>query len=373
VGHALACHPALSRRSFLTIPSALLAGRAFADAPGKGHQFPSAITRYNDPATEFPVARITDPEHTSLLPAHNNHAVSRHNNFLLHASDMTGRFEAFRLDLKSGQSRQLTEAVKLDPQSVTLFADDRGFAYIDDQRLVISTLPGLRTRPLSLDHVRAANFSDDAMYASVVQYDGSRYKLSLVQVATGVVIPLAESDEEIHSALPRPRRASVVYQRGVSELWLANYDGQQNYRLRIADGGTGPAEWSPDGRSLLYLNYPADPHRLHNIREFVPDTNEDKRVSDTSQFVSFERNADASVFVGSSGSKASPFVLLLVRAVRREFTICEHRASDPRMVSPRFAPNSQRVYFASDRHGKPAVYTMSVDKLVTETEGAPLP
>jgi oligogalacturonide lyase len=116
------------------------------------------------------------------------------------------------------------------------------------------------------------------------------------------------------------------------------------------------------------LNYPADRRRLHNIREFVPDTNEDASVADTSQFVGFERNGDASVFAGASGSKASPHVLLLVRAVKRELTLCEHRASDPGMVSPIFSPNSQTVFFVSDRHGKPAIYCMAVEKLVAETD-----
>ncbi len=164
------------------------------------------------------------------------------------------------------------------------------------------------------------------------------------------------------------RRASVLYRREVCGLWLANYDGQQNYRLRLAEGETGPASWSPDGRSVLYLNYPAEPHKLHAMREFTPDTNEDTHIADTTQFIGFERNADASVFVGASGSKASPHVLLLVRSVKRELTLCEHRASDPRMVSPVFSPNSQNIFFGSDQHGKPAIYSMAVEKLVSETD-----
>jgi oligogalacturonide lyase len=86
--------------------------------------------------------------------------------------------------------------------------------------------------------------------------------------------------------------------------------------------------------------------------------------------VSFGANADSSVFVGASGSKASPYLLLLVRSVRRELTLCEHRASDPRLVSPQFSPNSQRVFFQSDRHGKMAIYSMRVEKLVEETESS---
>ena len=138
----------------------------------------------------------------------------------------------------------------------------------------------------------------------------------------------------------------------------------------MAEGGVGPALWSPEGRSVYYLSYPEDPHKLHALREFVPDSNEDLGVANTSQFVGIGRNTDASVFVGASGSKASPYVLLLVRAVKRELTLCEHRATDPAIVSPVFAPNSQHVYFGSDRHGKRAIYSIAVEKLVEETETA---
>jgi oligogalacturonide lyase len=186
-------------------------------------------------------------------------------------------------------------------------------------------------------------------------------------MAKGTAETLAEGEEEISGPNPRPKRASVLYRRGEG-LWLANYNGKQNYRLRVAEGGIGPALWSPEGRSIFYLSYPEDPHKLHALREFVPDANEDSAVANTSQFVGIGRNADASVFVGASGSKASPYVLLLVRAVKRELTLCEHRASDPAMVAPVFAPNSQHVYFGSDRHGKPAIYSIAVEKLVEETE-----
>jgi oligogalacturonide lyase len=38
------------------------------------------------------------------------------------------------------------------------------------------------------------------------------------------------------------------------------------------------------------------------------------------------------------------------------------------MVTPMFTPSSQRIFFTSDRDGKPAIYTMSVEKLVESTD-----
>ena len=85
-------------------------------------------------------------------------------------------------------------------------------------------------------------------------------------------------------------------------------------------------------------------------------------------FASFGFNRDSSVFVGASGNAASPVVLILLRVTRRELTLCEHRASDPSAVAPQFSPDSQRIYFQSDREGKPAIYCMRVEKLVEKTE-----
>lgn len=365
------CGPAaLSRRSFLaSLPA--VAGFA-AEITGKGRAFPSAVTRYADPATEFPVSRLTDPAHTCLLPPHYARAISRRSNFLLYVSDITGRYEAFRMDLKNGQSRQLTEAEDLDPASVTLLPDDHGFCYFDGNRLISANLASLHTREVyrvSEGFTRGGGLSiaEDGQHAAVIEKQSLTHRLQLVQMVSGTATKLVECEDEIRDPIPRPRRASMLYARA-GGVWLANYDGQHNYRLRVAEGTTGPALWNPDGRTVLYLNYPQDPHKLHDVREFTPDANEDRMLANTSQFVQFGCNTDASVFVGASGSKASPYVLLLVRAVHREMTLAEHRASDPAMVAPIFAPNSQRVYFASDQHGKPAIYAMSVDKFVEETD-----
>jgi len=364
------------RRLLSAAPAAYLAaltGRASAD---KTKPIPSGYFRYKDPSTEFQVLRLTDPAFTSVLPAHYGRAISRKGNFLLYASDVAGRMEVFRMEVKSGISRQLTEQEGLDPASLTLAADERSFCCMAAGRLLAVNLGNEKVRevyriPAGFEAGSGMSLAEDGLYTALIEKKGSAHRLRLIRMADGMATTLAEADgsadNEMRDPIIRPRRASVLYSKD-GGLWLANYDGQQNYRLRVAEGETGPANWSPDGRSVLYLNYPADRRRLHNIREFIPDTNEDASVADTTQYVAFERNGDASVFTGASGSKASPHVLLLVRAVKRELTLCEHRASDPGRVSPIFSPNSQSVFFGSDQHGKWAIYSMAVEKFVSETD-----
>jgi len=362
-----------SRRLFL----ASLPGVCVAATTGKGSLSPSVVTRYADPTTEFPVFRLTDPAYTSALPPHYARAVSRKGNFLIYAGDESGSTQAYRLDLKTGQARLLTDAENFDPACFTLVTDERSICYIDSGRLYLSSLATLRPRQVyqSPEGYRPTglNLTHDGLSAALVEKKDSHYRLQWIRMMDGMTTTLADVDREddrISDPSPRPRRASVLYRRA-GGVWLANVDGKQNYRLRLADGQAAAATWSPEGRTVLYLNVPVDPHKLRNLREFTPDSNEDKAISDTTQYACFERNADGSVFVGASGSKASPHVLLLVRTVSREFTLCEHRASDPSKVSPIFSPNSQNVFFSSDQHGKPAIYRIAVDKLVETTEETP--
>ena len=340
----------------------------------KGRLFPSEAWRFVDPATEFELDRLTDPAHTSRLPAYYNRAVSKRGGFMLFCSDRTGSFQAFRMDLASGGTRQLTDAEALDPPSVTLMPDERAFCYFDGPVLRLASLASLRERevyfvPDGWKRCPGASVTGDGLYAVFGESNGTTARLRLVSLLRKTpVATLAEAPFEVADPVARPRRAQVLYRQGDKALWLVNFDGQQNRRLMTAPGALGPAQWAPDGRTIFYLNFPEIKQQLNSLRELTPDENTDKLLAQTSQFVQFAVNGDASVFVGASRNRASPHLLLLVRLARRELTLCEHRSSDPALVAPVFAPDSQKVYFQSDKHGKPAIYRLAVERFVEKTE-----
>jgi oligogalacturonide lyase len=118
---------------------------------------------------------------------------------------------------------------------------------------------------------------------------------------------------------------------------------------------------------LLLRDVPAGNVFVSEIHEIIPETGAEQCVARTSQFAAFAPNSDGSVYVGASRSKAQPTVILLVRSVQRELTLCEHRASRPVSVSPVFSPDSRRVYFQSDHQGKSALYSVNVELLVEPT------
>ncbi len=325
--------------------------------------------KYRDPATEFELTRLTDPAASScFLPAAPKRAISQRNNVLIYCSDRTGTPQVFRMDLKNGESRQITTASSLDMSTVSMLPDDRSVCYCDGESIEVA---GARRRTIYTPDegwARAEAFAvtDDGNHVVLSEKKGDRLRLRLVTMARQSGVTIADSAIPVTAVAPRPKRAGILYTRE-DGLWLVNYDGQQNRKLRTGQGSIGAALWSADGRSIYYIHQPAG-SKARELRECTPDSNEDKFVAPTTQFVAFTRNSDASVFVGVSGSKASPYILLLLRLARRELTVAEHRASDAKAVAVQFSPNSQRLFYQTDREGKPAIYSMALERFVELTE-----
>jgi oligogalacturonide lyase len=362
----------VSRRT--AILSALAAARLRAAV--QPPSFPSDWKRFADSATEFEVFRLTDPAYSSSLPAHYSRAISRNNGFLLFCCDRTGSPQAFRMDLRTGDTRQLTETQALDGSSLTLTPDSRSFCYFAGRSLWLASLSNLRAReiytiPDGWERCPGMSVGPDGTHAVFAERQGERSRLRLEPLGRGDTATVIEARFPISDPIMRLLRAQVLYRQADAALWLVNSDGKQNRRLSLAPGRIGPANWAPDGKTLLYLSFPEDRSQLNSIRECDPDANTDKPVAKTSQFASFGFNRNTSVFVGASRNAASPAVLLLLRINGRELTICEHRASHAEEVAPLFEPDAQRIYFQSDRGGKPVLYCMHVEKLVEKiTEDA---
>ena len=213
-----------------------------------------------------------------------------------------------------------------------------------------------------------ASVDRDGNHAYFIERQGNGTRLRTAALSNGKAHTVLEAAFPMSDPIARPGRPQALYRQGDEGLWLADSEGKSKRRLMLAEGRIGPANWAPDGKTVLYLSFPPDPTQLNAIREYVPEAETDRLVARTSQFVHFGFNRDTSVFTGASRNAASPTVLILLRVTRRELTLCEHRASHPETVAPMFSPDSQKVYFQSDRDGKPAIYGISVERLVEKTE-----
>jgi Tol biopolymer transport system component len=338
-----------------------------------GAVYAPEISQYQDLSTGFPVIRLTDPACSSYLPHPCGRFISRKRGYLIHASDRGGSLQAFRMDMKSGQNRQLTNAADLDPSSVTLLAGEKYFAYFDGRTMYRASMRNFRARPvyeIAEGYERGEGFcvSSDGRQAVIVEIGGEQSRIRLVDIRRRSASTVLGTEGAVSYPMPRPKRPSILFRGPDNALWMIDYSGKNRRRLATAPGRLGLATWAPDGRTVLYLCSSADHPGIAALREYFPDADQDRLVAETSQFVQFGANSDSSVFVGASGSRATPHILLLLRAGGRELALCEHRASEASKVTAVFSPDSRRIVFQSDGEGRPAIYSMVVDDFVEATD-----
>lgn len=357
-----------TRRHFNSCLSASFAATAASLPLAKGQFTP--IRRFVDPSTEAEVLALSDPGQHSYLPHPSNRSSSSRGNFLVFSTETPSGFQALRLDLRGGAVRFLTSIPGLDPRSLLLSPDDRTLYFAASDRLLATPLSGMRDRMLYQAETagscsRGLAITEDG--AQIILLDGTK----LLSVPTaGIGKATARTLAEIDPAsrqIAASKAGKLLFRDSTKAIYLTSLAGGNPKKLPL-EGDLGQAVWSPDGRSILYLRLNLGPGKPNSLYEFSTENEKETRIGPTSQFASFQRNTDSSVFVGASASKAQPFVLLMLRVTRRELALCEHKASDPEQVQPVFSPSSQRIYFQSDRLGKNTIFSVGVDRLVEKTE-----
>jgi oligogalacturonide lyase len=272
--------------------------------------------------------------------------------------------------MRTGISRQLTAGEAVAPGIAALARDERTFCWVEGDSARQSTVSGARDREICRLRADSQTLSlavgNDARVA-IVECGGGKWRLSTATPGGGR-ITIMEAEAAITDVAWAPTAGRALLYRTSGAMYVTDGAGGNHRRAPTPPGEVIAALWAPSGASLLYLHRGTGPAVRVELREHTLAGAKDEVVAPTSQFGSFAPNGDASVFIGSSDSKAQPHVLILVRKPKREFTLCEHRSSQPESVRPQFTPGSQRILFQSDRHGKPAIYTMAVERLVEETE-----
>jgi oligogalacturonide lyase len=351
----------MTRRAMLALlPASLAAQTRGRSTKPRARPLPSVgeFVRFADPSTETLVVRLTSTGSASLLPAPANRFVSVKERFLMFSSDRSGKFAPFKVDLRSGLFRQIAETSNLLPLSLSLAPHERSLYFIDGGELKEADLIRPKVERLA-DNV--ASFSAGPIGDGVFAVRNGR----LQHVNGRDITTLAE--DVVDECLARPgAQAGCLFVRrqgdGMREFWCAALGTRP---VLLASGRISDPYWTPQGQSIIFLRDVSRGDTLFaEIHEVAASGGVESLVTATSQFAAFSPNGDGSVFVGASRSKAQPDVMLLLRSGHSEMTLCEHRSSQPAQVCPVFSPDARRVYFQSDRQGKPAIYSVNVELLV---------
>ena len=174
----------ITRRSLLL--SALAAGRLLAEGR-KAEVFATGAVRYPDPLTEIEVYRLTSPDYSSTLTSYYNRGIANNSVWMLCGCDRTGSPQGFRLDLKSGEMKQLTQAEGLDPSTLTLLPDNRSFCYLAGRSVYVTVVSNLKERelyevPEGWEPAGGMSLGPDGTHVTLVERRGDASRLLMVTV-----------------------------------------------------------------------------------------------------------------------------------------------------------------------------------------------
>lgn len=282
--------------------------------------------------------------------------------FILFASDRAGSVAPFSMDLRTGMPRQLAETQQLEISSLQLSSNGRQAYFIDGGALTELSVQNRRMQVLE------ENVGGFCAGSGVTDYAFIR-EGKLFHAATG---KRAWADGVTRVWQMRPGFPGCLFERRGGLLCFTSFQNVSQRSIQLASGRFHDPCWSPDGRSILLLrDVPSKAGNDVEIHEIDPAAGppSERMIARTSRYAAFSPNSDATVFVGATASKAQPSVMILVRSVGRELTLCEHRAADPGCVNPSFSHDNRRVYFASDFQGRPAIYAVNVERLVEPAAG----
>lgn len=342
----------VTRRAVLALAPGLLAARK--RRPHAHGEFVPFV----DPATEAWVLRLTALSSASLLPAPQNRFIESRRRFLLFSSDRSGAMAPYRLDLHNGEAHRLIETSHLVPRSLCLDGKERSVYFVDSGALKKTDVSGHKAETVA-EGVSAFGMSDSGS-VFVVARQGKLFRLDSRQ-------PIGE--DAAFGPLVHPDGTGCLFGRKAREsceFWYAPLAPSGKPKL-LASGRIWNPFWSPHGNLMFLRDVKTERAVLSEIHEVNTQTGEERKLDPTSEFAAFAPNADATVFVGASRSMVQPNIILLLRSIARELTLCEHGASHPESVSPVFSPDSRWIFFQSDREGKSAIYAMDVEKFVDPT------
>ncbi len=152
--------------------------------------------------------------------------------------------------------------------------------------------------------------------------------------------------------------SGTVENRDVKEVYISDYDGENQRRITVNRVLNITPKWSPDGRSIAYTSYARGFPTI-----FISLIYEGRRIEPSTPGTQNWLpvwSPDGTKIVFTSNRDGNPELYVMNRDGSNVHRLTNNPAID---TTPTWSPIGNQIAFTSDRSGSPAIYMMGADGL----------
>ena len=154
------------------------------------------------------------------------------------------------------------------------------------------------------------------------------------------------------------RMTGTIEDRSVKEVYIADYDGENQRRVTVGKSLNITPTWSPDGRSIAYSSYRRGQPNIFISNIYQGTLEELTKTAGNNFTPSWSPDGTRLCFASTRDGNIELYVVNRDGSNIRRLT--NHSASD---ITPTWAPSGTQIAFTSDRTGTPQIYIVGADGL----------
>jgi TolB protein len=150
-----------------------------------------------------------------------------------------------------------------------------------------------------------------------------------------------------------------ITDRGISNLYMADYDGARQQRITISKALDITPVWSPDGRSIAFGSWRSGYQDIYVLFPYgdSPLQNPTKGTSSRQNFLpAWSPDGTRVAFTSTRDGNAEIYVMN--RDGSNQTRLTSHPSID---VTPTWSPTGAQIAFTSDRSGSAQIYIVNTD------------
>jgi TolB protein len=156
------------------------------------------------------------------------------------------------------------------------------------------------------------------------------------------------------------RMGGTVQNRSIKEIYISDYDGENQRRVTVGKTLNIAPRWSPDGRSIAYTSYRRGGANLFISNIFQGTLEEVTKGDKVGENWLPAWSPDGTRLAFSSTRDGNPEIYVVNRDGSNLRRITNHPGID---ITPTWSPSGTQIAFTSDRSGTPQIYVVGADGL----------